>query len=117
MKKIILLATAVACFALPGAKAQTVNGVRLSEIHADFIEIKGSGRPFSDKTLISIEYGQVVQDYNSVVVKDDSGKRMEFNSTIDFLNKFKNYGYELFRVYSEQAGKDSSRPVYLMKRK
>ncbi|WP_421945262.1 hypothetical protein [Pedobacter sp.] len=117
MKKITSLATVVACFALLSAKAQNVNGVRLSDIHADYVEIKGSVRPFSDKILISLEYGQVVGEFNDVVVKDDAGKRMEFNSVLDFVNKFKNYGYEAFQVYSEQSGKDSSRPVYFMKRK
>ncbi|WP_231460425.1 MULTISPECIES: hypothetical protein [unclassified Pedobacter] len=116
MKKITALATAVACFALFSAKAQTINGVRLSDIHADYVEIKGSGKLFSDKILISLEYGQIVTEFNDVVVKDDAGKRMEFNSTIDFINKFKNYGYELFQVYSEH-GKDSSNAVYVMKRK
>lgn len=87
MKKITSLATVVACFALFSAKAQNVNGVRLSDIHADYVEIKGSVRPFSDKILISLEYGQVVGEFNDVVVKDDAGKRMEFNSAIDFVNK------------------------------
>lgn len=117
MKKITALATVVACFALFSAKAQNVNGVRLSDIHADYVEIKSSVRPFSDKILISLEYGQIVREFNDVVVKDDASKRMEFNSAIDFVNKFKTYGYELFQAYSEQYGKDSSKPVYLMKRK
>jgi len=117
MKKITSLATVVACFALFSAKAQNVNGVRLSDIHSDYIEVKGYARPFSNKVVISLEYGQVVEDFNTVVIKDDAGKRMEFNSVIDFVNKFKNYGYEPFQVYSEQDGKDSGRSVYLMKRK
>jgi len=36
---------------------------------------------------------------------------------MDFLNKVKSYGYELFQVFSEQTGADSSRPVYVLKRK
>ena len=117
MKKLLTLATIVVCFALSGVQAQTVNGVRLSDIHADYVEIKASVRPFSDKILISLEYGQIVREFNDVVVKDDGGKRIEFNSVLDFVNKFKNYGYEAFQVYSEQNGKDNSKPVYVMKRK
>lgn len=113
----MMSATIVACFALKCAKAQTVNGIRLSEIRSDYIQVKGINRAFSDKVLVSLEYGQNAPNLDNTYIKDDDGKKMEFNSIIEFVNKSKAYGYNLFNVFSEQNGKDSSIAVYVLKRK
>lgn len=105
------------CFAMGNTQAQTVNGVRLSEIKSDYIQVRGIRRTFSDKVLISLEYGQNVPYIDDAYIKDDNGKKMEFDSALDFVNKSKSYGYELFQVFSEQNGKDSSLAVYVLKRK
>ena len=47
-------------------------------------------------------------------IKDDNGNKMEFTSALDFVNKSKSYGYELFQVFTE--GENNS-AVYLLKRK
>ena len=117
MKKLFISAALAACFGLHYAKAQTVNGVRLSEITSDYIQVKGVKRTFSDKVFISLEYGQMVSYIDDSYIKDDHGKKMEFDSALDFVNKTKNYGYELFQVFSEQTSNDSSRAVYVLKRK
>lgn len=112
----MIAALFAAGFALPGAKAQSVNGLRLSELRAEYIEIKSYKRVFSDDVLITLEYGQLVRSIDDLVIKDDLGKRMFFNSAIDFVNKMKSYGYALFQGYSEQDGKDTGRSVYVLKR-
>jgi hypothetical protein len=117
MKKLILAAALVACFGLSRAQAQNVNGVRLTDMHVDYIQIRAEKRPFSDKQWIVLEYGQKKEDYSELYIKDDNGKKLEFNSALDCLNKMKGYGYELFSVYTEQVDQNSNRPVYVLKRK
>jgi len=117
MKKLLISAAAVACFALSAARAQTVNGTRLTDLKADYIEVSAVKSTFADKLWIKLEYGQKVSELNDACIKDDDGKRLEFNSAIDGVNKLKNYGYELFSVYTAQVSTDSNRPVYVLKRK
>lgn len=117
MKKLWITAAAAACFALSAAKAQTVNGIRLTELKADYIEVSAVSSTFEDKLWIKLEYGQKVSALNDACIKDDNGKRLEFNSAIDGVNKLKNYGYELFNIYTRQIDKDSNNPIYVLKRK
>ncbi|GGE69697.1 hypothetical protein EV200_11025 [Pedobacter psychrotolerans] len=114
MKKVMILATLMAGFALSNVKAQTVNGVKLSEITATYIQVRQIEKVFSEKFFVSVEYGQPADDYNNTYIKDDNGKKMEFTSALDFVNKSKSYGYELFQVFTE--GENNS-AVYLLKRK
>ena len=115
MKKLFILAALAACFAF-SVQAQTVNGIRLSEIKADYIELSAIKNGFSEKTWIMLEYGQKTWDNQDVYVKDDAGKKLEFNSAIDGVNQMKNYGYELFQVYSLSSGGDFQK-YYVLKRK
>jgi len=117
MKKLILAAAFTACFGLFGAKAQNVNGVRLTDIHADYIQIRAAKSFLADRQFIALEYGQKVDDYSELYIRDDKGRKLEFNSAIDAVNKMKAYGYELFNLYTEQVTADSNRPVYVLKRK
>jgi hypothetical protein len=117
MKKLILAAAFVACFGLSNAKAQNVNGVKLTDIHADYIQVRAAKSFLADRQWIALEYGQKVDDYSEMYIRDDHGKKLEFNSAIDAVNKMKAYGYELFSLYTEQVSSDSNRPVYVLKRK
>lgn len=116
MKKFMALATVVACVALSDAKAQNVNGVRLSDIPADYMEVK-CFYDGGDKYISRLDYGQVIKRGKDSNIRDDDGKDLLFNSPIDCINKLKNYGYELFQTYSKQNGKDDSIAVYVLKRK
>ncbi|NII84721.1 hypothetical protein [Pedobacter sp. SG908] len=117
MKKLILAAAFVACFGVPYAKAQNVNGVKLTDIHVDYIQIRAVRSFLADKQWIALEYGQKVSDYSELYIRDDNAKKLEFNSAIDAVNKMKAYGYELFSVYTEQVDQSSNKPVYVLKRK
>lgn len=117
MKKIIFVAALAACFGLSDAKAQNVNGVKLTDIHVDYIQVRAVKSLLADKQWIALEYGQKVGDYSELYIRDDKDNKLEFNSAIDCVNKMKNYGYELFSVYTEQIDKDTNRPVYVLKRK
>jgi hypothetical protein len=117
MKKLILsIALAMVCFAYE-AKAQMVNGIRLSEIKASYIEIRAVRKSFSEKVFISLEYGQKVFDLSvNTYIKDDNRKDLEFNSIIDAVNKLKSYGYELFQVYTAEDEGTTNRRSYVLKR-
>lgn len=120
MKKLsALTAIAVCCFGLVSTtKAQTVNNVRLSELKADYIEIRAISKAFSDKIWISLQYGQKVLDLNvNTYIRDDNRKELEFNSALDAVNKLKNYGYELFQVYTTQSDSTTTNKFYVLKRK
>ncbi len=119
MKNLIIpLVILASCLSLRQAKAQMVNGVKLSEITADYLEITAIKRTFSDKIWISLEYGQKVWDLNdNTYIRDDNRKEMEFNSALDCVNKMKSYGYELFQVYSVKNVETDGRKYYVLKRK
>jgi len=117
MKKLLILAALVASFALDDVKAQTVNGVRLTDINVNYIEVEEIKRAFSQKVFVSVEYGQIADDLNNTCIKDDLGKKMEFDSALEFVNKAKSYGYELFQVFSARKWKSDSNTVYVLKRK
>ncbi|NTE04851.1 hypothetical protein G6M26_11140 [Agrobacterium tumefaciens] len=117
MKKLLILATLVVGFALSNVKAQTVNGLRLSEITADYIQVKQIERDFSKKVFVALEYGQIASDLDHICIKDDNGKRMEFNSALEFVNKLKSYGYELFQVFLESSSQKYGSTAYVLKRK
>ena len=117
MKKLIFAAALAACFGLSDAKAQNVNGRKLTDIHVDYIQVRAEKSLLANKQWIVLEYGQKKGDYSELYIRDDDGNKLEFNSAIDCVNKMKNYGYELFSVYTEQIDKDTNRPVYVLKRK
>lgn len=100
------------------AKAQAVNDVKLSDLKEEYIEVTEYRRLLGEKTFISVDYGQKrdVNNFREVVVRDDKGKYLEYNSVIDFINKMKPNGYELFQVYTLGNG-DASFPRYILKRK
>ncbi|MCX2582228.1 hypothetical protein [Pedobacter sp. MR22-3] len=114
MKKLLILATLMAGFASVDVKAQIVNGIRLTDIKADYIQVRADERVLARTFFITIEYGQLTNDWENTVLKDDDGKKIQFNSALDFINKAKSYGYELFQVFTEGEKRDV---VYLLKRK
>ncbi|WP_029274541.1 hypothetical protein [Pedobacter borealis] len=99
MKKLILAAAFVACFGLSRAKAQNVNGFKLSDIKVDYIELKPIYNG-GDTYIARIDYGQKFKRPKEINVRDDDGNDLLFNSQIDCLNKLKRYGYELLNNLS-----------------
>jgi len=118
MKKLIVFSAIAVCLAFSTVKAQTVNGVRLSEIRSEYIEVSEFRRYLSDKIFIHLEYGQKIEDARTnAVIKDDDGKDLEFNSLIDCINKLKSYGYELFEAYTLKYDERNAVKYYVLKRK
>ena len=98
MKKILLLFSAL--FIVNFAFSQSVNGVDIKDLDADYIMIRGSGTMFSSKLTIDIDFGQAVKysgKENDLL--DEKGKKIVLNSMVDALNLMSAVGYELHTVY------------------
>lgn len=118
MKRTILLAAMLACFAYANVSAQTINGIKLSDLKEPVLELRAFKQDFGSKVLVQLEYGQrVINERQASLVKDENGKNMEFNSALDFVNKMKDYGYELFTAYGVTLRDDSILKYYVLKRK
>lgn len=105
MKKQIL--TLVFAIFSIGAMAQTVNDVPIEKIENRYIEIVGIQKGLFKRTVkIHIDFGQRNRAFTNKDVKvlDKDGKTMEFNSMMDVLNFFSNYGYKLADSYGLTMG-------------
>jgi hypothetical protein len=88
-----------------GLNAQSINGTKLEDIDAPYIEIVGRAKFMSNKISIFINYGQATKFLMTTpTVTDSLNNIMFFNSMIDVLNYFAEYGYELSHVYSVTNG-------------
>lgn len=114
MNKRLLFTLAIFCFSI-SIKAQTVNGIPIADIQADYVQITGTERGLTSKLRINIDFGQKTRLLNKdkqTVIRDKNGKILDFNSFIDALNFMSENGYEFVDVYS--VGTDS---FYILKRK
>lgn len=117
MKKLLIFSAIAGCLSFYEAKAQTVNGLRLSDLKSPYIEIKEFRPLLNDKVFISLEYGQKITDERTnALIKDDNGKNLEFNSIVDCLNKLRGYGYELFHAYSRSKEATNADKIYVLKK-
>lgn len=118
MKRLILLLAITSCFGLSKVKAQTINDVKLSDLKEEYLEATEYRQLLSEKTFIALDYGQKkdANNFRETVVRDEKGKYLEYNSVIDFVNKMKPYGYELFQVYT-LGNSEKSWPKYVLKKK
>lgn len=101
MKKTLLsflLITSVSLFGL----SQTVNDVPIKDIDVEYIEIVGTGKLFSTKLTVQIDFGQHDKLFSAkdTQVKDKDGTRMIFNSMVDALNFFSSNGYDFQQAYT-----------------
>jgi len=116
MKRLIfsLLLFSVFPFMIP---AQTVSGVALEDIDAEYLSISGS-RVFGGPLRLIVDFGQSLENQENSrfrrLVLGDDGKPLPFNSLMDGLNLMHKYGYEL--VESDVfAGDNPYTVLYLRK--
>ena len=104
MKKV--LAIALLSLASVTTFGQTVNGVPLKDIDVEYVEIVGTGRPFSSKVTIEIDFGQVQSIWTSkdTELKDVDGKNLKLNSMMDALNFMVSNNYEFVTSYALTHG-------------
>jgi len=118
MKKLILMLVITGCIAFSSVKAQTINGIKLSELNSEYLEINSVRQIFGDKTYIVLDYGQQpdANNFRNLIVKDANGKNLAYGSAVDFLNQMKAHAYELFQVYTV-TNSDSSTIKYVLQKK
>lgn len=117
MKK-ILPALLALTFVIHSSYAQTVDDVPIKEIGTEYIQIVGREKLLSNKVNVEIDFGQGVPLFGNIkhsVIKDEDGKKMEFNSMVRALNFFSQYGYEFVQAYTTRD--ESSNTVYYLMRK
>lgn len=117
MKTII---TSVFFFVLLGISngyAQTVNDVPISAIDVEYIQIFSSAKPFSSVITIQADFGQKrnYMSTESTSLLNSEGQPIEFNSMIEAINLFSQFGYEYLDAYSVNI--NSRDVVYFVLRK
>ena len=114
MKKLVLsFALLIACLTM---QAQSVDDVPFSEIDTEYVQLVGVSKLFSNKVVISIDYGQERKMSTDTRVKDENGKVLDFNSMIDALNFMSKQGYEFVNAYTITAGNQNVYN-YIMRKK
>jgi len=101
MKKLVLVCTlafSVLTF------SQTVNETPIADIDVEYLQIVGTGRLFSDKVRIEIDFGQnttfFAMNRKETIIKDADGNNVVFNSMIDALNYMSSHGFEFVQAYA-----------------
>jgi hypothetical protein len=111
-----LIALLLSVFAILTLDAQTVNDIPISEIDAEYVLMAERYHYRRGVTSISIDidFGQEMRLRSlsqNVLVKEENGERLHFNSTVDALNFFSKHGYELAFVYAT-----NETPYFILKR-
>jgi hypothetical protein len=119
-KKILLLCQLASLYSVSYGFSQTINGVKVSEIDVEYIQIVGTAEALSDKVTVKIEFGQrhkVLFSYSKdTQIRDENKKLTEFNSMIDALNFMSVNGYEFVQAFALTEG-EASVDHYLMRKK
>lgn len=85
---------------------------------AKYIRIMGAKKPLSNKTNITLEFGQIDKLFSGkdTQVRGSDDKIVNFNSMIDALNWLDKYGYDFEQAYAFNIGGQNIYH-YLMKRR
>lgn len=113
MRKIIIVCGLIFFFGCTGF-SQTVNGIQLKDIKAEYLQITQSPVTGNQTEIyLLINYGQPIDPIGNMekLLLDNKGTRMKFNSIIDALNFMNDKGYELAQNYETKIGS------YLMRKK
>ncbi|MFK8045474.1 MAG: hypothetical protein AB8B72_08260 [Crocinitomicaceae bacterium] len=118
MKKIITLFSFLSILSTYSLFSQSVNGVAIADIEAEYIQIVGTQRFLNNKVSIDIDFGQEnkVLSIRDTQIRDESGRLVVFNSMIDALNFFSKNGYEFVNAYALH-GENQDVFHYILKKK
>jgi len=114
MKKIFFIFCLVPFFGM----SQTINGLSVDDLFADYIEIVGTAKllkPF--QVNITVNYGQVskMSEVNRARVIGENGKPYPFNGMMGAVNFFSERGYVLDMAYPVSTG-NSNVYHYIMRK-
>lgn len=119
MMRKLIIAFGLTVFVSASVLAQTINGTPIKNLDTNYIEIVGTSKLMSTKLTIEIDFGQRDKAFNfkDKVFMDAEGKNVEFNSMIDALNYFTDYGYEYLDAYAVTVGNQNVYHYLLRKKK
>ncbi|WP_267406422.1 MULTISPECIES: hypothetical protein [unclassified Chryseobacterium] len=102
------------------AFSQTVNNVPIKDIDVEYVQIVGYERLFSNKIDVDLDFGQNTKFFsgkNDLIILDDKGKVVKFNSMTDALNFMSANGYSLQQVYTvKNTGNDATAVHYILRK-
>jgi len=99
---------------------QIVDGVNLADKpEIDYLEIMGINMGlFKKKIVVIVDYGQKIAAFeDNTSVQDSDGKKFIFNSMMDAVNKFSEWGWDLMFAYDVNTGQGGTVYHYVMRRK
>lgn len=104
-------------FSVIAAAQVVVDGVNINELEeVKICQVVASGRMFSNKVVITIDYGQQIRwaSTKGSQVKDKDGKLKVFNSVIAVLNHMENNGWAYIdaQVVTIPGGMGGNQNVY-----
>lgn len=96
---LILFFISLAFFPL---QAQTVNQIPLAEIESEHLVIQVEVNSFQRQFNIQLDYGEWgLRRREALLMDNESGNPVAFNSVAHILNYMSGYGYELVSAYDE----------------
>ena len=102
------------------AKAQTINGIPLKNLEAEYLKLTPKGPKIgSRKIQLLIDFGQETRAMSNMeqLLLDSTGNKMEFNSQIGALNFMYENGYELVQQYGLLEANGLESVSYFMQRR
>ena len=107
MKELIAITFFLTVFGLFQVNSQTVNDIPLKDIDVEYVQILGTSKLMSTKLIIEIDFGQRTKFFSvgkETILKDETGKALDFNSMIDALNFMAQNGFEFVNAYTITVG-------------
>lgn len=66
-----------------------------------YCELVGTAKFMSNKVRVQVDYGQESSFWKGIsYMKDENGKKIEFNSMVDAMNYFGKQGWEFVQAYT-----------------
>ena len=95
-----------------------INGVYISSLNAEYVQIMGVGKFLSTQLIIQLDFGQYDNLFTGYDTRltDQNDNAIVFNSMVDALNFMCKHGYEFVQAYAFSTGTQNVYH-YLLRRK
>lgn len=97
---------------------QTVNGIPLSNLNVEYIQIESLEQPLSSRIKVLLDYGQYQAPFQTknMLIYDDQGNPYPFNSMIQALNLLSKFGYTFIQSYNVLDLNNKERTCFILKK-
>ena len=69
-----------------------------------YAELVGTKKPFSQKVIVEIDYGQSSNIFQNDAIVDENGKAISFNSMVDAMNYMGKFDWEFVQAIIATEG-------------